>query len=343
VVTSFAILAMGLASRFLARGNLSPVFVEMMLMLRSNLYYSVAYTWAKTLGLLWFAPYELAPVAENALTDSKSWSNDVRALFAAARALTLIGLFTRIGLYSLGKPPKEDDVESTASAPWLTCAKLLCFKACAVTVAIAGNDAAQGIIEAAHAKSYGLEKLPSMKKFSLPLTLAGLTYAGFLLVFGGIVYAVILRREAISRRASATNQQFARYEAAGDRDSSAADAGPRFFRLVYNWLVIFATWAPWKRLIIALYTTLGRRVGPVILFPFQIGVALSLTFALALASAILDKCLHALWAVTASKYDPGDSDDADDESRQTAANPFLDAAPRPPHAKKPYQAQHDEF
>ena len=100
-VSAVALAAMYLASKFLARGNLSPVFVEMLLMLRSNLYYSVAYTWCTTLGLLWFAPYELGPVADNALSPSGSWSNGgVRVAFAFARAVTLVGLFCRFALHT---------------------------------------------------------------------------------------------------------------------------------------------------------------------------------------------------------------------------------------------------
>ena len=100
-VSAVALAAMYLASKFLARGNLSPVFVEMLLMLRSNLYYSVAYTWCTTLGLLWFAPYELGPVADNALSPSGSWSDGgVRVAFAFARAVTLVGLFCRFALHT---------------------------------------------------------------------------------------------------------------------------------------------------------------------------------------------------------------------------------------------------
>ncbi|MEM7518604.1 MAG: hypothetical protein AAF368_16990, partial [Planctomycetota bacterium] len=188
-VTCGAVLAMGCASRVLARGNLSPLVVEMMLMIRSNLYYSVAYSWTTTLGLLWFAPYELGPVADNALTPKATWDTSVRGAFAAMRAATLVALFSHIALNDgiLKEPPRDDDVESTAAAPWTTCARLVVFKACAVTVAIAGNDAAQGVLANFEQASSSL----SPGKFDFSLTVSGFAYGFVLLALGALCFACL--------------------------------------------------------------------------------------------------------------------------------------------------------
>lgn len=292
-----ALLATGLASRALGRGNLAPLLVEMLLMLRSNVYYSVAYTWCTTLGLLWFAPYELGPAADNALSPAGSWSDGgVRAAFAAARALTLAGLFGRLALVSLGDVPTDDDVEATRGAPWGACARLLVFRASAVTVAIVCNDVAQGLIGAG-AGAFSLRELS-----------AGLAYAALLLALGlGFLlssrHATTLRRRASSAAAAAAEDEAAAPKRSKSDErlplaAAAADAARRseskewrFARLLYNWLVIFATWAPWKRFILHLYAALAARTGPVLLLPCQIALALGLTLALALFSALLHKGL----------------------------------------------------
>lgn len=296
-VTGGAVLAMGCASRVLARGNLSPLVVEMMLMVRSNLYYSVAYSWTTTLGLLWFAPYELGPVADNALTPQATWNSSVRAAFAAVRAATLVALFTHLALNDsvLPEPPADDDVESTAAAPWTTCARLVAFKASAVTVAIAGNDAAQGVLA-------NFDTGPRSYDFSLALS--GVAYAAVLLALGALGFACLAPRPLAHERRPL-------YRQAPRRRPQRRAKGHRFARLVYTWLVIFATWSPWKRTLIFIYSTLGRAVGPVVLLPFQIALALAFSLALAFIQVLINKLL-----VVCCRGDDEAANDEDDEDAE---------------------------
>lgn len=299
-VTCGAILAMGCASRVLARGNLSPLVVEMMLMIRSNLYYSVAYSWTTTLGLLWFAPYELGPVADNALTPKATWDTSVRGAFAAMRAATLVALFCHVALNDaiLKEPPRDDDVESTAAAPWTTCARLVVFKACAVTVAIAGNDAAQGVLA-----NFEQASSLSPKSFDFSLTVSGFAYGFVLLALGALCFACLSPN---MRRRRERRPLFRR-----EPNENKNRRGPRFARLVFTWLVIFATWSPWKRLLIAVYSYLGQAVGPVVLLPFQILLALAFSLSLAFAQVLIDKILKVCCCVLYNSFD--DDDDDDDE------------------------------
>lgn len=306
-VTGGAVLAMGCASRVLARANLSPLVVEMMLMIRSNLYYSVAYSWTTTLGLLWFAPYELGPVADNALTPRSTWDTSVRAAFAAMRAATLVVLFTHLALNNtlLEEPPGDDDVESTAAAPWSTCARLVAFKACAVTVAIAGNDAAQGVI----ANFDSARKSP--RAFDFSLTVSGFAYAAVLLALGALCFACLCTPEHQNAPSDRESRPLFHINRSANRHHSSR--GPRFARLVYTWLVIFATWSPWKRLLIAVYSELDRAVGPVVLLPFQVLLALAFSLSLAFAQVVISKLLVFCCGSPGAEEDEEEDNDNDDD------------------------------
>ena len=111
----------------------------------------------------------------------------------------------------------------------------------------------------------------------------------------------------------------------------------RFVRLLYNWLAIFAFWGPWKRFILQLYSKLATDVGPVVLLPFQIVLALALTLALALFSALLHQALtkccgafergadsHAYDELPADRLGADSYDGADrDDDDAAGGNPFV--------------------
>uniref|UniRef100_A0A7S3NP31 Uncharacterized protein n=1 Tax=Aureoumbra lagunensis TaxID=44058 RepID=A0A7S3NP31_9STRA len=320
-VTACAVAAIAFSTRLLSKPNMSPLVVEMCLMIRGNLFYTVAYAWTTTLGLLWFAPYELGPAADNALSPSthvNNWNGAVRAAFAAARALTLIVLFGHIALYALPDPPHEAEVEASPDASLTHCATLLAFKACAVVVALAANDAAQGIIadyeqyyylSDDHAQnenqSDSIRSSSSQHHFDFRLTLSGFVYGAFLLLVGAVYFLACFSRPRRYDHAG-ESRRLVGSEINGpdssELDYSYSSKSPhnypvetklfRFGRLVYAWLAIFATWSPWKRLLIALYAELGNMVGPVFLLPFQISLAIVVSLFLALLQVTIDKFLH---------------------------------------------------
>ena len=308
LITLFAILVVGLSTRVLARGKLvSPLVVEMMLLLRGNFYYSVASAWTMTLGLLWFAPYELGPAADNAFLaankgiPSTEWNENaaVRVAFAAARSLTLIILFSHVALNVLPDPPNDDDVEAVADAPLHHCAMLLAFKASAVVVALATNDAAQGIITA---YEHSRHKTTTTLFFDFELTLSGFVYGGLLLVLGALCFFTTQKKrkqrwghQHLDEHQHLVDKRHVDNEAMTTTTTTVMQQqhkNSRFAFLTYTWLVIFATWSPWKRLLIVVYACLGRAVGRIFLLPFQIALALAFSLVFALLQVAVDKLLY---------------------------------------------------
>lgn len=106
-----------------------PYWVEVWLLLRSQLVYASAYAVASMLGLLLFQTFELATRATMMLF----FATVVRA----------VGLFfiSRYAARKLPRPPDDADAVAHASASVKACAALLCFNGAAVVASIGVHDA----------------------------------------------------------------------------------------------------------------------------------------------------------------------------------------------------------